>query len=105
MWLDEKDYYINWSWSAYKVRNFTNAVGSPYSIAKTTLLGKVICIESCEVIEDINIIDRERHIGKIFSTSNNEFSVICGEGILLVTKYLLQESEEELKINLRNRLI
>ena len=105
MWLDEKDYYIDWSWSAYKVRNFINAVGSPYSLAKTTLSGKVIFIESCEVIEDINIVDRKRHIGKIFSTSINEFSVICGEGILLVTKYLLPESDEELKINLRNRLI
>ncbi|WP_287797222.1 formyltransferase family protein [Idiomarina sp.] len=86
-WRDEKDYVINWSKDASYIKRLVDAVGKPYSKARTSVDGCEMVIEEVEALDDINVVDREQHIGKIIFTRNPHPVVICGQGLLKVTSF------------------
>jgi len=82
IWRDEKDYFINWSWPAEKVVRFVDAVGWPFSGAKTLFRGLEIIIDEVEVGNDLHFEDR--HSGKIWALRDGMPEIICGCGIVKI---------------------
>ncbi len=102
LWLDDEDYFIDWSWDSEKIKRFVDAVGYPYDGAKAFLKDKIVRILDVEVIEDVFIEDREKHIGKVIFLKNGVPVVVCGKG-LVGLKNLKDLQNKELSINLRSR--
>ncbi len=103
IWLDDKDYFIDWSWDAEKIKRFVDAVGDPYDNAKAYLNGKLIKIYEAEVYQyDVLVINRERHIGKVIFMRNEMPVIICGKDLLLI-KEIRDKDGNLLKINFRSR--
>ncbi|RDK83993.1 UNVERIFIED_ORG: methionyl-tRNA formyltransferase [Idiomarina abyssalis] len=86
-WRDEKDYTINWSKDAAYIKRLVDAVGKPYSGARTTVDGCEIVLEEVEVLNDINVVDREQHIGKVIFMQGSDPVVICGQGLLKIVLF------------------
>lgn len=84
LWLDNDDYYIDWSWSAGYIERFVNATGFPYTGAKTKTDKDVISIEQVEVVDDVNIVNRTP--GKVIFIEDNIPVVVCGEGLVKIVK-------------------
>lgn len=50
VWRDEDDYFIDWSWSADRIKRFVDAVGFPYKGAKARLNdGTVVTVRDIEI--------------------------------------------------------
>jgi methionyl-tRNA formyltransferase len=96
VWRDEEDYFINWNWDSKKIARFVDAVGWPYSGAKTIYQSKITYIEDVIVTEDIYFEDR--HPGKIWSLKDSCPEVICGQGIL---KIISAKNEKHEKVNFK----
>ena len=108
-WRNLNDMYINWSWDLFKIKRFIDALGFPYSGAKSYLIidenKYTIQILDSEIIENKEIIDRNDHIGKIFELNNNNPVIICKNGLLKITEYEF-ENNQDLKITkLKSKLI
>ncbi len=102
MWLDEKDYFIDWeNWHAEKIKRFVDAVGYPYDNAKSYLNNDVISFISVEVIDDIIIKERTRHIGKVIFMENEVPSIVCKKGLIRLIK--LETKKGRIRINFRSR--
>lgn len=84
VWRDEEDYFINWAYDATKIIRTINALGFPYSGAKTIVKNKVIIIHDAIEVEDIEIEARNEHIGKVIRFENNHPLVICGKGLIKI---------------------
>lgn len=82
IWLDESDYFIDWNWPSAKIKRFVDAVGWPYTGAKTVYNGKEITIDDVEVADDLCFVSR--HIGKALSMKDNQPEIICGEGMVRI---------------------
>ena len=85
LWRDDDDYYINWSWSAAKIRRFIDAVGYPYKGAAIRVGVRTIRIYKCEEVGDVKIEDRQHHVGKVLFMYDGCHVVVCGEGLLKIT--------------------
>ena len=81
-WLDDTDYYIDWSWSAEKIKRFVDAVGYPYDGAKAYLDKKIINFLDVDIVDDVVIENRNRHLGKIIFIANKHPVVICQKGLI-----------------------
>ncbi len=100
LWRDENDYHINWTWESIQIKRMIDAVGDPYLNAYTLIEGETIRIIDSEIYEDIEIVNREP--GKIIFYDNNSPVVVCGKGLLKITKLVKNKSEYSLnKIRLR----
>jgi methionyl-tRNA formyltransferase len=87
LWLNEEDYLIKWEDSSHKIMNFINSVSYPYKGASTFINGKQrIRILDAQTEKDVRI--ENRHPGKIIFTKNNQPIVVCGEGLLRLTKVI-----------------
>ncbi len=84
VWRDEKDYFINWSKDSSSIRRTIDALGFPYSGARTLLNGEVIIIDEVEEYPDVIIENRD--IGKVIFIEKNFPVVICGEGLLKIIR-------------------
>jgi methionyl-tRNA formyltransferase len=102
LWLDHEDYFIDWSWTAEKIKRFIDAVGYPFNGAKTTLNGEVIYFKDVGVLDDVVVEHRERHIGKVIFVEQGVPVVVCQQG-LLTLKEITDENGNELHINFRSR--
>lgn len=102
LWLDNNDYFIDWSWSAEKIVRFVDAVGFPYGGAKSRAQSKVFVFEHVELISDYHIVDRNRHLGKVISKANNTLTVICGVGLINVIR-LFDDAGFPANLNFRTR--
>lgn len=103
-WLDDFDYYIDWTWDSSKIRRFVDATGFPYDCAKTLAGNKVLKVIEVEEVEDVVVIERERHVGKVIFMVENKPTVICGKGLVRILK-MTDENGKEVKINFRTRFI
>ncbi|MBK2026301.1 formyltransferase family protein [Francisella philomiragia] len=101
LWLDDEDYFIDWSWSSTQIKRFVDAVGYPYGNAKTYLDNKIIKVINAEIVEDVYIENRDRHIGKIIFYDDHPI-VICKNG-LIAFKDLVCEDLKKIKIKFRSR--
>ena len=102
LWLDKVDYFIDWSWSAEKIKRFVDATGSPYDNAKSALNGKIVKLVDVKVAKDVNIEIRERHIGKVVFMDRGSPTIICGQGLLSIST-LLDNNNNNIKIDFRSR--
>lgn len=85
-WLDDLDYFIDWTWDSEKIKRFVDAVGYPYDGAKAYLNGKIVRILSVDIVDDVVIEDRMRHIGKIIFFREGKPVVICGKGLIKINE-------------------
>jgi methionyl-tRNA formyltransferase len=102
LWLDSDDYLIDWSWSATKIKRFVDAVGYPYDNAKAYLNGKSVRFIDIELIEDVNIEHRERHIGKVIFIREGIIIVVCTTG-LIGLKDVRDNEGNKIVVNFRSR--
>jgi methionyl-tRNA formyltransferase len=82
IWRDREDYFIDWTWSAEQIERFVHAVGYPYEGARTMFDGKVVVIDRCAAIEDIQFSIRQP--GKIWAIEGGGMQVVCGQGMLSI---------------------
>lgn len=94
VWLDQEDYFIDWNWSARKIKRKIDACGSPYNGAKSLLESQIIIIEAAEVEQDVEIINR--NVGKVIFIKDMYPVVICGEGLLMIKSAIDQNSKESI---------
>ncbi|WP_281950360.1 methionyl-tRNA formyltransferase [Nitrosophilus kaiyonis] len=102
VWLDSEDYFIDWNWDADRIKRFIDAVGYPYDNAKTTLNGKIVKIVDAEVISDVIIENRERHIGKVIFFEKEFPIVICKRGLLKLID-IRDKKNNNIKISFRTK--
>ncbi|MBE0472308.1 MAG: hypothetical protein IBX55_22715 [Methyloprofundus sp.] len=102
LWLDHEDYFIVWSWSAEKIKRFVDAVGYPYDGAKARLNDKVIFFKEVDVLNDVVVEHRERHIGKVIFIEKGVPVIVCQQG-LLVLKEITDANGKMVQINFRSR--
>ncbi len=96
LWRDEQDYFINWNRSATHIKRFVDAVGFPYKGAKSYLNNKeVVIIDEVEVVNDLLIIDRDSHIGKVVFMQNDLPVIVCGEGLLKIIKLKFENNDND----------
>jgi len=101
LWLDTEDYFIDWSWSAEKIKRFIDSVGFPYDGAKAKLNGAVVIIEKAEVVEHVVVEHRGRHIGKVIFIEESPV-IVCTKGLLKLRK-ISTLGGQTLQINFRSR--
>ncbi|MCT7581823.1 hypothetical protein N5U12_07500 [Aliarcobacter butzleri] len=102
LWLDNEDYFIDWSWSADKIKRFVDAVGYPYDNAKAYLNSEVVKFIDVEIVEDVMVEHRERHIGKVIFIKNGIPVVVCSDGYIGLID-IRDENNNEMFINFRSR--
>lgn len=102
LWLDSEDYFIDWSWSTEKIKRFVDAVGYPYDNAKAYIDDRVVKFLDVEVVDDVEIEHRERHIGKIIFIKDGMPIVVCSDG-LIGLRDIRDENDNEMFINFRSR--
>ncbi|OUS31613.1 hypothetical protein A9Q99_03325 [Gammaproteobacteria bacterium 45_16_T64] len=104
LWRNEQDYLIDWSDSSVSILRFCDAVGYPFRGAKTYIDDIIYRIFDVETVEDVNVENREKHIGKVIFIKNECPIVVCGEGLLKITHFSTEHSLENMaKINFRSR--
>lgn len=102
LWLDAEDYFIDWAWSAEKIKRFVDAVGYPYDNAKAYLNGQIVKFVDVTIIEDVEIEHRNRHIGKVIFIKNRIPVIICNNG-LIGLKNIRNKNDNEILINFRSK--
>ncbi|MEJ5283464.1 MAG: formyltransferase family protein [Brevinematales bacterium] len=104
MWLDEKDYFIDFSWSADKIERFVKAVGFPYDCAKAYVNGSIVKIVDVEKADiDVCVVNRQRHYGKVIFKEKYPV-VVCGKGLLIIKEIRDRKGNNIIdQINFRTR--
>ena len=103
MWLDEKDYFIDWqNLSVNKIKRFVNAVGYPYDNAKAYLNAEAVKFVDVSVVTDVQIENRERHSGKIMFIKDGCPVVVCKKGLICLVD-IRDKNDKCLLINFRSR--
>lgn len=101
IWRDNADYFIDWNESADSIKRFVDAVGYPYSGAKTYVGDKVVTIIDVDIIKDLNF--ELIHPGKIIMYKKEKPVVICGSDAIIINKAEVNSQIYEFK-KLRIRL-
>ena len=94
LWLDQEDYFIDWNWTAEKIKRKIDACSFPYDGAKTILENEIILIEKAEVVQDVQI--ENRAVGKVIFVKDNYPIVVCGKGLLLLTSAKNENTKENI---------
>lgn len=102
LWLDDRDYYIDWTWPAEKIARFVDAVGEPYGGAKARVNNETLILDNAEAVPDVDIRDRARHIGKVIFKAETSITVVCGSGLLQIS-HISDASGEPLTVPFRTR--
>lgn len=84
LWRDEKDYDIDWHKEAKYIQQFIFSVGYPYKGASTIIDGIKCRVLDCEVVDDVII--ENRCVGKVIFVRDGYPFVVCGKGMLKITK-------------------
>lgn len=82
LWRDEFDYEINWGVSSVELKRFVDAVGYPYSGAKTKMHGEWVRVLDVELVEDVEVESRDSHLGKVIFMDDGCPTVVCGKGLV-----------------------
>lgn len=83
LWLDDRDYKIDWQKDSAYIKRFIDAVGFPYSGAFALVNGEKVMISEAEIVEDVKIENRD--VGKIIYFHEKFPVVVCGSGLLKIT--------------------
>jgi methionyl-tRNA formyltransferase len=102
LWLDEKDYAINWAKDAEYIKRFIDSTGYPFKGAMTNIEDKKVRILDAEIIKDVNI--PARHYGKVIFVNQEKPVVVCGKGLLQINEIIDKENQSLLPLkNFRTR--
>ncbi|AOT70023.1 formyltransferase family protein [Geosporobacter ferrireducens] len=102
LWRDEQDYFIDWNADCNTIKRLVDAVGYPYSGAKTYLNNKIITIDDAE--EELDIVVENRDVGKVVFLRDGYPVVVCGKGLLKIIKARFLDESSILPFNtLRSR--
>ena len=96
LWRDEKDYIIDWNQSSELIKRFVDAVSYPYNGAVTYMDSVKIKILDVEVINDLCIENRD--IGKVLFKTDGFPTVVCGQGLLKLTKIVDMDDNDVLPL-------
>lgn len=94
LWLDDRDYKIDWKKDSAYVQRFIDAVGFPYHGAFAFLNGKKIIIRDAEVMEDVKVENRD--VGKIIYFHEKFPVVVCGSGLIKIADAVYDETKESI---------
>lgn len=83
LWRNDDDYLIDWTKDASYIQQFIYSVGYPYKGAVTSY-DEVYRIFDCETLHDVII--ENRTPGKIIFMKDGCPVVVCGTGLLKITK-------------------
>jgi len=101
-WLDDEDYYVDWTWSANKLKKFVDAVGYPYDYARAYLNGKTVKLINVSVADDVVVEHRMRSLGKVLFSHGGVPSVVCGIGMLSLDE-VRDECGNTIDVDFRSR--
>ncbi len=82
IWRDEDDFWIDWTADAGTIQRFVDAVGFPYSGARTRMGGETIVVRQVTPLRDLAF--TIRHPGKIWQIRDGRPTVVCGSGLIRV---------------------
>lgn len=94
LWLDEKDYFINWHDSSDRIKRKIDACGFPYLNAKAIIDNQVIEIIDASLVDDIIIENRQP--GKVIFFDNVFPIIVCGTGLLKITNAFYSENKNSI---------
>jgi methionyl-tRNA formyltransferase len=92
LWRDENDYEINWTLPADVIIRFIYALSFPYLGAKTKINGTYVRIFDAEEVNDVVIINRTP--GKVIFKSENEYTIVCGKGLIKISEFYDANGEQ-----------
>lgn len=85
IWRDFEDYYIDWNNDAAAINRHIDALGYPYAGARArTSTGDEVVITDAQIVPDKTC--EFRHVGKVLSVDDGMPTVICGTGLLKITR-------------------
>jgi methionyl-tRNA formyltransferase len=86
IWRDEKDYFIDWSKDSVEIQRFIDAVGPPYAgaVTRDSTTSKLYRVMESELIPDVEC--EIRDVGKVIFSDGVCPVVICGTGLLKITR-------------------
>lgn len=102
LWRDEEDYFIDWNLDSNTIERTINALGFPYTGAKTTMENQTIILSEAKAIEDINIVNRTP--GKVIFTEEGNPIIVCGKGLLKINEMKSLDSKVIQLSKFRTRL-
>lgn len=94
LWRDELDYKIDWTKDSSYIRRFIDSVGYPYKGALTSIEGKIIRVLDAEEYPDCRI--ENRNYGKIIFLKEGSPVVVCGNGLLKITKAVYEDTKQSI---------
>ena len=84
VWRDANDYFIDWRKDSVYIKRSIDALSFPYNGARTQINDEIIIVDDAEIVEDVVI--ENRHVGKVIFFQEGYPVVICGKGLLKITK-------------------
>lgn len=84
LWRDASDYFIDWSMNSDRISRFVDAVGYPYAGARTRWANDEYIVDECIPVKDVIV--QNRKCGKIIFIDHGCPVVVCGQGLLKITK-------------------
>lgn len=103
LWRDEQDYFLSWEESSETLKRFCDAVGFPYGGARCRLNGETLLVHDVEVVPDVNVEMRRRHLGKVIFFEEGCPIVVCGRGLLKIIDYAFADGRPNRSIPFRSR--
>jgi methionyl-tRNA formyltransferase len=94
LWRDEDDYIIDWTKDASQIKRFIDAVSEPYMGAKCFLNNEIVRIFDSQLEDDVMI--ENRVPGKVLFLRDGFPSVVCGKGLLRITKAIYETNKNNI---------
>ena len=89
LWRDELDYEIDWNMDAEYIQQFVYSLGFPFKGAFTIIDNQKFRVLECEIAEDVVVENRCQ--GKVLFVRNGCPVVVCGKGMLKITKLMTDD--------------
>lgn len=103
VWRDEDDYLVDWDKHSSFIKRFIDSVGWPYKGASSYIGNQLVSILDAYEVPDLRIANRET--GKILRYKDGNPVVICGVGLLALTKVVDSSGADVLPLHrFRTRL-
>ncbi|RZJ29391.1 MAG: methionyl-tRNA formyltransferase [Flavobacterium sp.] len=94
LWLDDRDYKIDWQKDSGYIKRFIDAVGFPFHGAFSIVNDEKIVIREAETLGDVAIENRD--VGKIIYFHEKFPVVVCGSGLLKITDAVYDGTQESI---------
>lgn len=92
IWLDSEDYFLDWNSDSDYIANKINLLGRPYEHAKSYMNEQEVIIYAAEVYKNLTL--EKRHVGKVLMVEDGCPVIICGRGLIKITKMTCKAGSE-----------